>query len=273
MFNFRFGGQGGSSPTEPTSIETVRRRARHRLIGATLLVLAGVIGFPLLFESQPRPVQTDFEIEIPSRKATAPAVGTDVAVSAAGTVGLDDKEEVVSSPPPLAAPEAVTPPVAAPAPAAVPASPIQAPALNSPPQAVQSQQPAASPKPAEKPLDKPAQRPAEKMAEPKPDDSARALALLEGRPMPAADKPASDDKASTRGRFIVQVGAFVDPALVQQARQKLERSGLATYTQIGNTPDGPRTRVRLGPFDTRAEAQDAADKARALGLSAAILKL
>ena len=71
----------------------------------------------------------------------------------------------------------------------------------------------------------------------------------------------------------MQVGAFVDPNLAQEARMKLERSGLVTYTQISNTPDGPRTRVRLGPFLTRAEADKAAAKARALGLSAAILAL
>ncbi|WP_309246692.1 hypothetical protein [Ramlibacter montanisoli] len=33
-----------ASPAE--SIEVMRRRARHRLIGAVVLVLAGVIGFP-----------------------------------------------------------------------------------------------------------------------------------------------------------------------------------------------------------------------------------
>lgn len=138
----------------------------------------------------------------------------------------------------------------------------------------------AEPKPVEtrpaetRKVDKPAER---KPAEPKavakaPDDAARALALLEGRPQ-QQDKPASDDKSAAKGRHVVQVGAFVDPALAQEARMKLERAGLTTYTQIGNTPDGPRTRVRLGPFATRAEADKAAAKARAQGLSAAILTL
>ena len=54
-----------ASPAE--SIEVMRRRARHRLIGAVVLVLAGVIGFPLLFDTQPRPVAVDIPIEIPDR--------------------------------------------------------------------------------------------------------------------------------------------------------------------------------------------------------------
>ena len=102
-------------------------------------------------------------------------------------------------------------------------------------------------------------------------DEASAQALLEGKSVPTSS--AEPDKAAAKPRHIVQVGAFVDPNLAQEARMKLERSGLVTYTQISNTPDGPRTRVRLGPFLTRAEADKAAAKARALGLSAAILAL
>ena len=59
------------------SVEVMRRRARHRLIGAVVLVLAGVVGFPL-FDTQPRPVAVDIPIEIPDRnkvKPLAPAPG------------------------------------------------------------------------------------------------------------------------------------------------------------------------------------------------------
>ncbi len=37
------------------SVDDMRRRARHRLIGAAVLVALGVIGFPILFDTQPRP--------------------------------------------------------------------------------------------------------------------------------------------------------------------------------------------------------------------------
>ena len=61
MIPSRSGSQGSSS-APPQSIEAVRRRARHRLIGASVRVAIGVIGFPLLFESQPRPIAVDIPI-------------------------------------------------------------------------------------------------------------------------------------------------------------------------------------------------------------------
>ena len=53
----------------------MRRRARHRLIGAAVLVLVGVIGFPLLFDTQPRPIAVDIPIEIPDRNKVKPLAG------------------------------------------------------------------------------------------------------------------------------------------------------------------------------------------------------
>lgn len=274
MFKFRFGGQGSSSPMQPPTIETVRRRARHRLLGASVLVLAGVIGFPLLFESQPRPVQADFEIDIPARDAAKPRATVPDTMQPSGVRvdGLDESEEVVGLAPAAAPAPAVQPA----APAGVAGSPnLQAPREEKPVAKPEAKPQADARPPEKKPEPKPVEpKLAEKPAKPaKPvDDSARALALLEGKPIPQ-DKPASDDKSAAKSRHIVQVGAFVDPALAQEARMKLERIGLTTYTQITNTPDGPRTRVRLGPFATRDEAAKAAAKARTLGLSASILTL
>ena len=86
--------------------------------------------------------------------------------------------------------------------------------------------------------------------------------MLEGRP--------ADAKAE---RVVVQVGAFAEQARAREVRLRLERAGLKTYTQVAQTADGPRIRVRVGPFDSRAEAQRAADKIKALGLPAALLTL
>ena len=41
------------------TVQQARTRARRRLIGAFVLVVLGVIGFPLLFETQPRPIPVD----------------------------------------------------------------------------------------------------------------------------------------------------------------------------------------------------------------------
>jgi len=85
-------------------------------------------------------------------------------------------------------------------------------------------------------------------------------------PKPAA---ASDDN----GRFVVQVGAFADADKAREVRQKLEKAGLKTYVNVAKTADGERTRVRVGPFGSRAEADKAAERVKALSLSAAILTL
>ena len=77
----------------------------------------------------------------------------------------------------------------------------------------------------------------------------------------------------TSGRFVVQVGAFTDPTSLREARQKVEKLGLKTYTQVIETEAGKRTRVRVGPFDARDEAERAATRLKSGGLPANILVL
>ena len=81
FFNFRLPGQTapasaseGLYTTPAESLEVLRKRARHRLIGSVVLVLAAVIGFPLLFDTQPRPMSVDTPIVIPERNAALAVV-------------------------------------------------------------------------------------------------------------------------------------------------------------------------------------------------------
>jgi DedD protein len=76
FFKFRKGGEEHAAPSAPPapseSVEAMRKRALYRLIGSAVLVLAGVIGFPMLFDSQPRPISVDIPVEIPDRNKTRP---------------------------------------------------------------------------------------------------------------------------------------------------------------------------------------------------------
>ena len=63
-----------NAPAE--SVEVIRKRARHRLMGSVVLVLGAVVGLPLLFDSQPRPVAIDTPIVIPDRNQTSPLSAT-----------------------------------------------------------------------------------------------------------------------------------------------------------------------------------------------------
>ena len=73
FFKFRKGADEPAATRQPPeSIEAMRKRARHRLIGAAVLVAIGVVGFPILFDTQPRPIAVDIPIEIPDRNKAKP---------------------------------------------------------------------------------------------------------------------------------------------------------------------------------------------------------
>jgi DedD protein len=251
FFKFRKGGDEQSATPAPTdSVDDMRRRAKHRLIGAAVLVLIGVIGFPMLFDKQPRPIAVDTAIEIPDKSKAKPlaipappvppaasAAETPLPAAATDVSTVSKGEEVVSSTPVVATP--VAPKI------------VVKPESRLPEKAVE--------KHVEKvaPVVKPA---------PKVTDAAKAQALLEGKNV--------DKKTDAQeGRFVVQVGAFADAARAREVRLKVEHTGLKTYTHVAETKEGSRIRVRVGPFSTRDEADKAAQKIKKVDLPAAILSL
>ena len=62
---------------EELSIDAARTRARQRLVGALVLLAVGVIGFPLLFETQPRPLSPDTPIVLSRDGAVASTAASD----------------------------------------------------------------------------------------------------------------------------------------------------------------------------------------------------
>lgn len=93
-------------------------------------------------------------------------------------------------------------------------------------------------------------------------------------PAPASPTPPVPVKAAVpAARYVVQVGAFSEAASARTARQRVEKLGLKTYTQVVETSSGARTRVRIGPYEERAEAERVAAKIKQAGLPAAVLGL
>lgn len=78
--------------------------------------------------------------------------------------------------------------------------------------------------------------------------------------------------AQPQALFYVNVGLFADSSNALSAYVKLNDARLPAVKQEFNTSKGKRTRVRVGPFDTKDEAQTAIEKVRALGLEAIILQ-
>lgn len=250
LFKTRKGGdEPVATPLQPESVEAMRRRAKHRLIGAAVLVLIGVVAFPLLFDTQPRPIAVDIPIDIPDRNKAKPLVVPAAPAAPAAAVVASGPV----TPPPAAKPEEKV--AAAPVPAAPPAIKTEA---------------KPDPKPEPKPEAKVAAKP-EPKAEPKPaDDGGKARALLEGKAVEAAAAPSA---VAADGRYVVQVGAFADPAKARETRLKVEKAGIKTYTHVAETKEGKRIRVRVGPFATKADADKAAERIKGLDLPAAILTL
>ena len=289
-------GKAAAAETPQESIDSLRRRARHRLVGAAVLVLLAVIGFPLVFDTQPRPVAVDAPITIQDKDKVAP-LRIPQPVPAGASLG--EREEGVTSAP------VVAPRASDKADAARPTSAERAIESRKADDAARAKaddaqrarreeearkrrddEHAKAEAQARRDASAQAKRDAEAQAKrdadarAKREDDARAKreaadrarALLEGRGngKPSAPAAAADGQG---GRFIVQVGAFAEDTAVREARQKAERAGGRTYTQVVNTAAGPRTRVRVGPFATREEAERAAATLKKAGLAGSVLAL
>ena len=136
FFKFRKGGDEQTAPAaQPESVEVLRRRAKNRLIGSAILVLIGVIGFPLLVDQQPRPVAVELPIEIPDKNKVLPLAAPPAPAVAPAAIAD-------ATPAPSAAASGVVT-QAEPAPAEKPAAKPAAPAAKPEAKKVESSKPAA----------------------------------------------------------------------------------------------------------------------------------
>lgn len=271
------------------AVQHARTRARQRLIGAVVLLAIGIIGFPLVFETQPRPIPVDIPIDIPRKDSAPPLVMPGAPTSLGQAASPPSVSRAVSALAMASAPSPTTlagtsrtgsTAVRSTAPDE-PASrdemitesraeagrEVAAPVIRpaSPPATASPATPATPPLAAVKAPQRPSA------------EAERAQALLEGRPIAAATPPASSPTPATTAadgqRFVVQVGAFAEAEAARETRQRVERLGLKTYTQVAQTTSGSRIRVRVGPFASRPEADAALAKAKGAGIAAVVLSL
>ncbi len=263
---------GESVTRQAQSEEALRLRARRRLIGAVALVLTGVVVFPLIFETQPRPVASSIALIVPPQNQ-ASSVAAPAAAGSRAATPAQAAPGAAPGTPGSTAPVVAQPPAAAPVPAPVPAARQTPPAQPQPqaqPQA-RSRQATAQPAPVQ-----PAARPAPQVAQ-----ARQALAALEDK-SPSQISAAQAERAAARqaspgaaanDRFVVQAGAYADAATAREVRRRIDAIGLHSYTQVVDTPAGKRVRVRVGPFASHSQAEHALARIRSLGISAAVLSL
>jgi DedD protein len=82
------------------------------------------------------------------------------------------------------------------------------------------------------------------------------------KPIEAAKKP----DAKTTDSYVIQVGAFSDPANARHLVDKLKAEKVPAYTEAVKTPQGEKTRVRAGPYPTLAAAETGRARLKTLKL-------
>ena len=206
----------------------LKRRARRRLIGAIVLVTAIVVALPMVLDTEPKPIGGEVSIKIPS-----PELG-----------GFTSRVVPV-------APPAETRPEPA---AKLSPETKSAPKVGAAPEGKKS---AATPAPA----------PAPGAGTPVPEKAGKAAETESPARTtnPAPKKPPSKKPAAPP--FAVQIVALADAEKAKQVQAQIAAAGIKVYTEVVKTAKGDVTRVRAGPFPTRAAAEKARDQLQAAGLS------
>lgn len=141
------------------------------------------------------------------------------------------------------------------------------PRLTLPPVPAPENFPVAPPPEIAPPAEKVEQLPA-KAVDGRKVEEQRARGLLEGK-----SKAAPTGATEKTGRFVVQAAAPANETAARDLAERLKKSGLAPYMEKVDTRQGPRYRVRLGPYASRDEADGVRTRLKAQGISANLITL
>jgi DedD protein len=225
----------------------LKKRARRRLVGAVVLVTAVAVILPMVLDSEPRPVNQNVDIQIPSPDSGEfkPKAGAPATTAPESTTAKVTPKSAPDAPPSSAA---NSPPAAA--------KPIAA----APPTAVSEPAPAPSAKALPKSEPTPVKADAQEGTK---TGTASAKAQAKGGSKDSATAPAA--------AYVVQVAALADAARAKQLQKQMTGAGLKTYTEVVATQSGEVTRVRAGPYPTREAAEKARAQLQKAGLEGKVL--
>ncbi len=214
----------------------LRKRARRRLVGAIVLATAAVVVLPMILDSKPDRRGHEIDIHIPSE---------------------DSVEELAAE----SASPVNTPPAAAPSISQPEGGPEQAGGISGKNiTAVPSRETPASIN--EKARANPA--PAAPRSGAGATNTAPAVSRAE-----TASKNATPP-ASRETSFVVQLGAFSTPAKAARQSERIASQNFSAYTEIVKAGKEEVTRVRVGPFATREEAEKTREKLKNLGFEGVV---
>jgi len=231
---------------------------------AMAALLAGVVTF-VLNPTQDAPAVAQAP-ESTRAAGGSMTVATQPVVAAASEVRSEPQPALPVSPPPAT-------PVAAPAePPVKPAAPAktEAPAAKAIDTPVTRVEPVAVPTRSKPPKPPKSPKPAQVAASADEPAAGAATATATAVKPVAAARQAPAPKV--KHTWFVQVGAFANESNVQNVRAKVEEAGLQSSAEPSDTPVGRLTRVRVGPFESKAEADKAALRLKALELPTVLIR-
>lgn len=212
-----------------------KKRARRRLVGAIALVLLMIVLLPMLLEDRiAQAPKEEVVISIPSQDSQLEA--------------KPEAEPVKQAEPVQASP--------APAPEENKAPETQA--LVNQAKPLEPTAPVVESKPAQV-VQQDVQAPKKEEAKPKPVEPV----------IKAEDKPKADSSNSVH--LSVQIGVFSDPENVKKMQAQLADKGLKSHSELIDTSKGQKTRLRVGPYASKKEAEAALGKVKALGLTGVVV--
>jgi DedD protein len=268
-----------NEPVDPVLPE--KKRARRRLVGAIALVLAAVIGLPMIFDSEPKPVADDITIQIPPKDKPAPK-GADMNQSApslstiAASASLDPKEEVIKtsngstgSATAMNAGGAVIAAVARNGEndkQSASAKTTSTDKQNGEAHKPESKQELMHPETASIKADKKVEA---KPAAQKLNDAHKSKDKAKNSAASSDVGKSNTDKNS--GKFMLQVAALMTKEKINELQGKLKKAGFTTSAQKVATEAGVSTRIRVGPYSTKEEAERARAKLVKIGLNGTLV--
>jgi DedD protein len=257
--DLRLGSVGARRPTKKPSPRSFQRsveaeelaltedpeqqRARHRLIGAAVLVLIAVVGLPRILDNKPKSAPNDIAVNIVS---SLPIPGSDAKPEDKAKTGITAET-----------PKEVAKPVIVPEPKAEAKSELKpetkpAPAVNKAPGlglAAGEEVVAAT------------------NAKSKADNSAKATSSN-------ADNDSSNGATNGSGKYIIQIGAFASEERAKGWITKLKDQKIPNSVSSKTGTDGTKLYLlRAGPFADKDAADTAEKKIKAMGLSPRVVEI
>ena len=221
-----------------------QQRARHRLIGATVLVLIAVVGLPRILDSRPKTAPNDIAVNIVT---SLPIPGAETKPAETKVESKPEEKSKTES-------ESSKQVTAVPAPAPDAKSDVKAEVKSASPNTPAPTKSSSLGLAAGEEVVAP-----QSNAKPKVEDPNKAAAVH--------TPPASS------GKFVIQIGAFASESNVNALVARLKSQKIPSYVLNKAGTDGSKMfLVRAGPYTDKDAAEAAEKKIKAMGLTPRIVE-